>query len=361
MLRRTFAEINLGNIAHNIGELKRCCGTEVMAVIKADAYGHGVCRVAERALMSGVTWAAVATPDEAMELRKAFSDMHILILSPVEDDTVATLAEHDISMTLCSAEQARVMGELKGAVKAHVKVDTGMGRVGLVTDDEFRKLIDVLKASPNIQAEGIFTHFATADEADKTFTKKQLNRFLQVCGMFEKAGFHPLRHAANSAAIIDVKEACIDLCRMGISLYGYMPSDTMLNYNVDLRPVMSLKSYVSFVKTIHKGDSVSYGRTYIAGGDRRIATIPVGYADGYRRELSGKGRVYIDGVGVPVAGRVCMDQIMVDVTGLEVSVGDEAVLMDERFSADDMARIAGTISYEILTGITKRVPRVYVG
>ena len=236
-----------------------------------------------------------------------------------------------------------------------------MGRVGLVTDDEFRKLIDVLKASPNIQAEGIFTHFATADEADKTFTKKQLNRFLQVCGMFEKAGFHPLRHAANSAAIIDVKEACIDLCRMGISLYGYMPSDTMLNYNVDLRPVMSLKSYVSFVKTIHKGDSVSYGRTYIAGGDRRIATIPIGYADGYRRELSGKGRVYIDGVGVPVAGRVCMDQIMVDVTGLEVSVGDEAVLMDERFSADDMARIAGTISYEILTGITKRVPRVYVG
>lgn len=363
MLRRTYATVDLNALSHNIKILKEQCKTDVMAVIKADAYGHGVAEVAERAVRDGVKWAAVATPDEAIELRNVTDRMGILILSPVENGVVLPLIENDISMALCSAEQAEFIGGLceskKLEAKIHVKVDTGMGRVGLVTDDEVKGLISAMKKHPRIHVEGIFTHFATADEKDKTFTKKQLAKYIHFAKMLEDAGYKPLRHAANSAAIIDVKEACIDVCRMGISMYGYMPSHEMVSGDIGLKPVMSLKSYVSFIKTIHEGDSVSYGRTYVAKGDRRIATIPIGYADGYRRELSNKGRVYIGDKWAPVVGRVCMDQIMADVTGLDVKVGDDVVLMDERFSADDIADICGTISYEILTGITKRVPRIY--
>ena len=359
MLRRTYAKIDLGAIAHNIRELKTACKKPVMAVIKADAYGHGVERVALTALGEGVTWAAVATPDEALELRGVSDRMHILILSPVENDVVALMAKNDISIAVCSPEELEFAGSLGIPVKVHIKVDTGMGRVGMRTDDELDRCIGICKKNAQINVEGIFTHFATADESDKSFTMEQLARFNKFAGMLYDAGFKPIRHAANSAAIIDVPEACIDMCRMGISMYGYPPSHQMRN-ELELKPAMSLVSYVSFIKTIHAGDTVSYGRIFRADSDVDVATIPIGYADGYKRALSGKAKVFWGDTELKQIGRVCMDQIMVDVTKADVSVGDEVVLMDGRFSADDMADIAGTISYEILTDITKRVPRVYV-
>jgi len=362
MLRETYAEINLANIKSNIRLLAAAAGTDVMAVVKADAYGHGMVEVSRAAWEEGVRAFAVATPDEAVELRKALPDAMILVLSPVWTGALAPLIESDISVCACDAEGLREIAAMANALgkkaRVHVKTDTGMGRVGLRTEAELSDVLQTFKAEDKLIFEGIFTHFATADEADLTFAKSQLEKFKVFCGMAEKEGFAPLRHASNSAAILVLGDAHFDICRMGISMYGYPPSGDVAAEG--LKPAMRLVSHVSYIKTIPVGVSVSYGRQFISERETVVATVPIGYADGYNRRLSGRAKGFAKGKILAQIGRVCMDQIMFDATDCGIERGDEIVLMWDGFDADDMAAIAGTISYEILTSVTKRVPRKYV-
>ena len=363
MLRRTYAKIDLQAIGNNIEELKRLAGTEVMAVVKADAYGHGMIEVTEEAVRHGVKYFAVATADEAAEFRAHFKNEEILILSSVERELYETLVERNVALTVYTAGDIYCLNEIAEKLditaSVHVKIDSGMGRIGLRTDKEAWDVIAAIKACDNILLKGMFTHLATADEADLTFAKGQLKRFNEVRELFFAEGLRPLCHAANSAAIISLKDAHFDLCRMGISMYGYAPSDEVDMADCSLKPAMSLYSYISHVKSINAGDCVSYGRIFTAEKDTDIATVAIGYADGYRRSLSNKAKGFVNGIEVRQVGRVCMDQIMFDVTGADVKPGDEIMLMGEGFTADDMADIAGTISYEITCGISKRIPRLY--
>lgn len=365
MYRKTYAVVDLNCIANNISELKRCAGTEVMAVVKADAYGHGVEKVAKRAAQEGVKYFAVATPEEAIELRE-YVDGCILILSPVLPEANAALVKADVSLCAFTPEHVKKIRqaaeETGKTAKIHIKLDTGMGRVGLRTMAELDALLDEIDASKNVQVEGVFTHFATADETDKEYSKLQAERFKAFTDRIESRGYHPMRHAANSAAIIELPDVHFDLCRMGISLYGYPPSGEVDCSGINLRPALSLYSYISYLKTIEPGESVSYGRVFKAERKTRVATVPIGYADGYKRALTAKGAyAIINGKKAPLIGRVCMDQIMFDVTDIDASEGDKVILLGEGgMDAEDMADLAGTISYEILTSLTSRVPRVYI-
>lgn len=364
MYRKTYAVVDLDCIANNISELRRCAGTEVLAVVKANAYGHGVRQVAQRAEREGVKYFAVATAEEALELRECVSG-RIMILSPVLPEALAELVRADIAPCVFTPAQVRALdkaAEREGkTAKLHVKLDTGMGRVGLRTMAELDAVLDAVEKSRNVEIEGVFTHFATADETDKAFSYKQAERFMQFAERIEQRGHKPLRHAANSAAIIDLPECRFDLCRMGISLYGYFPSDEVERTAANLKPALSLHSYISCLKTIDVGDSVSYGRVFIAKRPTRVATVPIGYADGYKRALTSKGAyALINGKKALLIGRVCMDQIMFDVSDIQAAEGDEVLLLGEgSMNAEDMANLTGTISYEILTSITARVPRVY--
>ena len=364
MLRDTYAEINLKALENNIHVLQEHVKTPLLAVVKADAYGHGAPEVAKRAYECGIKWMAVSNPDEAEEIREVCPDAKILVLSSVMEKACEAMVEQGISVTAylpCHIEEMQKAAETVGKqAKVHLKADTGMGRIGFSTDEELKAVLDALERCPDVCCEGLFTHFATADEADLTFAEKQLQRYMAIKEQVFAAGHKPICHAANSAAQICMPEARFDLCRAGIAMYGYAPSGEMDMNGVKLTPVMTLKSYVSYVKTIHKGDTVSYGRIYTAEEDRRIATVPAGYADGYLRSLSNKGIAMLNGERVRQVGRVCMDQIMFDVTGISAEEGDVIELFGENVPADELAALAGTISYEFLTGITKRVPRVYV-
>lgn len=363
MLRDTYAEIDLDALAYNIKELQKHADRPLMAVVKADAYGHGAPEIAKKAWECGIRWMAVSNPDEAEEVRGVCPEARILVLSGVMEKACEEMVEQGISVTAYLPEHIDAMqraAELTGKeALVHLKADTGMGRIGFATDAELSAVLDALKHSPNVRCEGLFTHFATADEADLTFAKKQLKRFCEVREQVFAAGFSPICHAANSAAQICMPEARFDLCRAGIAMYGYAPSGEMDMCGISLKPVMTFKSYVAYVKTIHPGDTVSYGRIYRAEEERRIATVPAGYADGYLRSLSNCGFAMLNGKVVRQVGRVCMDQIMFDVTDVPAEEGDVIELFGSQVPADRLAELAGTISYELLTGITKRVPRVY--
>jgi len=365
MLRDTYVEINLNNLEHNIGMLSAAAEGPVMAVIKADAYGHGAPQVAKKAWECGVRWMAVSNPDEAIEIREVCPQARILVLSSVLDKACEAMVLHGVSVTAYLPGHITAMQKAAETVgkpaRVHLKADTGMGRIGFITDAELEAVLNELKRCKDVLCEGLFTHFATADEADLTFAGKQLARYNEIRDKVFEAGFTPLCHAANSAATISLPDAHFDLCREGIAMYGYAPSGEIDMKGIELRPVMTLRSYISHVKTVHKGDSVSYGRIYIAEEDRVIATVAAGYADGYLRSLSGKAFAVVNGKRVKQVGRVCMDQIMFDVTGIDVQEGDAIELYGENVPVDQLASLAGTISYEVLTGITKRVPRVYIG
>lgn len=335
-----------------------------MAVVKADAYGHGVKEVSLAAYDTGVRNFAVATPEEALELRSYIKDGVILILSGVERPAYEKLISADITVTVYTEEQILILDEeakkLNKTAKAHLKIDTGMGRIGLRTDEELHCVLAALKRASNVNLTGMFTHFATADETDKSFTQKQFMRFLSAANAVKSAGFNVICHASNSAATIwQDKKMHLDMCRMGISMYGYPPSFDVDMKNCPVKPAMSLYSYITHIKTIMPGETVSYGRIFTAEKETKIATVAIGYADGYRRALSGKAIGFVNGKKVRQVGRVCMDQIMFDVTDVSANEGDEILLMGEGFNADDMAKISGTISYEILCGISKRVYRIY--
>ncbi len=367
----TFARIDLEAIAHNARELKRRVGpnVELMAVVKANAYGHGALEVARVALEHGATWLAVARVAEGVQLRLAGISAPILVMGyflPSEADAVVA---NDLTTTVNSMEVAQALSDqaqrLGRTVMIHVKVDTGMGRFGLLPD-EMLPFLDEIKALAGLKVEGLWTHFATADAGDKTYTRQQFATFVQVAQAVEDAGYAiRLRHVANNAAILDLAETHLDVVRAGIALYGLHPSDEV-DPAISLRPALSLISHVGRVRTLAAGSTISYGRTYTTTRSTTVALVPIGYGDGYHRLLSNRGAVLIRGQRAPIVGRVCMDNIVVDVTGIQgVQEGDEVVLIgtqgEEHISAEEVAAWAETINYEVTTGLLPRLPRVYMG
>jgi alanine racemase len=368
--RPTVAEVDLGAIGHNIKGIQERVGPRrrLMAMVKANAYGHGAVTIAKTALASGANWLGVALPEEGWALRRAGTQAPILVLGPTGPDQVplvlaADLAQAVFTWDLAVALEAEAARRNRRAL-VHVKVDTGMGRIGLQVDQALQ-FLESLRKLGHVDIQGIYTHLATADEADKSFVLRQLETFLDTCAEAASRGIAiPLKHVSNSAGILDVPETYQDLVRPGIMIYGCYPSPSV-DRAVALRPAMTWKTRVAFVKELQPGDSVSYGRTFVARRPMRVATLPVGYGDGYPRLLSNRGEVLVRERRAPVIGAVCMDMTMVDVTHIQgASVGDEVVLFGRQGTAhlpvEEVAQWAGTISYEILCGVGQRVPRVYL-
>jgi alanine racemase len=364
--RPTRAIVSLGAIRHNIGEIRRRVGRErqIMAVVKADGYGHGSVKVSRTVLKSGADCLGVALPEEGIQLRVAGIKVPILVLSLIAPGEAHKVIGSGLEQTVCSLELAEALdreaGKASTCAKVHVKVDTGMGRIGLSPRDVLA-FLEKIGEFRHLRVVGIFSHFATADETDKTYSRQQIEVFERVIGEIRRAGIEiPRKHMANSAAILNFPESYYDLVRPGIIIYGLYPSSTV-RHCVDLRPAMTLKTRISFLKTVPPGTAVSYGRIFVTSAKAKIATLPVGYGDGYSRLLSGRGEVLVRGRRVPLVGRVCMDMCMVDVSGVpHVEVGDEVILFGEDLSADEVAAAIGTISYEVLCAVDKRVPRIYV-
>lgn len=369
--RPVWAEVDLEKIRYNFRELKKALsqGTIVMAVVKADAYGHGVIPVARALVKEGAERLAVALPDEGLELREAGFTLPIQVLGEILSQQYQLMVDYDLIPTISKEETLQGINDLalkKGLKKkVHIKVDTGMGRIGITPDEEGVNF--VLKATrlKGIEIEGIMTHFSTADEEDKHYVYQQWEKFNYFIKRVEEAGLKiRLKHAANSATVIDLPHLGLDLARPGIALYGLRPSSEV-DQDFPLKPVLSWKSRIVYLKRVPAGTAISYGATYQTERESIIATIPLGYADGYSRLLSNRGEVLIRGKRAPIRGRICMDQFMVDVTDIpEVKVGDEVILIGEQggeeITATDLAEIIGTINYEITCSISKRVPRIYI-
>ncbi|MGF7058085.1 alanine racemase [Brassicibacter mesophilus] len=371
-VRPVWAEINLDNLAHNIKEVRRVVNKEslITAVIKADAYGHGSVMAAKIFLENGADRLAVATLSEAIELRNAGIMAEILILGYTPDFQAITAIENNITLTVYNYENAysisKAAKNINKTAKIHIKIDSGMGRIGLRAED--RSLEDIQKISElsNVFIEGIFTHFAKADEINKEFTNKQFNQFNMIINAIESRGIKiPIKHASNSAAIIDLPEYNLDMVRAGIMLYGLYPSNEVLKDRVNLKPSMILKTKISNVKSVPKGTGISYGHIHITQQDSIIGTIPIGYADGFTRMLINKADVGIKDSRAKVVGRICMDQCMIDVTDItDVKIDDEVIIFgDGRNNSphiDEVAQKLGTINYEIVCMVSRRVPRVYI-
>lgn len=370
-IRPAWAEINLDNLAHNIREVRRLAEkqSQVMAVIKADGYGHGAAKVAQTLLDNGADCFAVAVLDEAIELRNAGFEVPIFILGYTQPERAAEVVKYDLEQSVYSFEAAKALSAEAIAqgktARLHIKVDTGMGRIGFKADDEAVDIVRSIHALPGINIKGIFTHFAVADEVDKSYTELQFKKFRWICDNLEEKGIKiEIKHCGNSAAIIDLPEMHLDMVRAGIMLYGLAPSKAVKLNKLALKEVMSLKVKISHVKELEPGQSVSYGRKFVADRRSKIASLPIGYADGYTRLLTGKAEALVKGKRVPVVGSICMDQCMIDITGIEdIAVGEEVVLFGEQLggfiSIDEIAEKLGTINYEVVCMISRRVPRVY--
>ncbi len=366
----TWAEVDLDAIAYNVQGLKRHVGerTELMAVVKANAYGHGAVPAAKAILESGASRLAVNRVVEGVELRQAGIRAPILVMGYALPAEMETVVRWDLTPTVTAME---VASALSGAASRsgktaplHVKVDTGMGRFGLLPG-EVLDFVKRLSELPALRLEGLFTHFAVADSADKTCTCRQLNIYQEVARRLEEAGFaFPLKHVANSAATLDLPEMHLDMVRCGIALYGLRPSSEV-SPAIPLRPAMALKSRVARVRALPPGSSISYGRTYITTKPTPVALVPVGYGDGYHRILSNRGAVLIRGRRAPIVGRVCMDQFVIEVSGIPgIRQDDEVVVFgrqgEEEIRAEEVAAWAETINYEVTTSILPRVTRVYL-
>ncbi len=371
--RPTWAEVNLSRLASNVREFRRILppGVRIMAVIKADGYGHGAYEVSRAALKEGAMMLGVASLEEGLELRQKGIGSPILILGYTDPRQNCLLIENDLTPTVFQWEAAFSLSEqalaLGKQVPVHVKLDTGMSRLGLQEPAHILSFLEKLSGLAGIRIEGLFTHFATADEKEKSFLHEQLHRFNTVIEEGEKKGIHiPLKHAANSAAAIDFPESRLDMVRIGLGIYGCYPSGEVSREQIELRPVLSLKSRIVLLKKISPGTPVSYGRTFTAAAETMIAVVPLGYGDGYSRQLSNKGVMLVRGRDVPVIGRVCMDLTMLDVGAVPgVQEGDEVVVYGKQgsreISVDRVAEQLGTISYELLCNISNRVPRIYTG
>jgi alanine racemase len=379
----TWVEIDLSAYAHNIRELRRVTQPKarLMAVVKANGYGHGAIEVARTALQNGAEYLGVARLHEAVELRKAGLEAPILIFGYSSPDSAPTLIDNELIQTVYSPITAEALSERAARqgkkIQIHIKVDSGMGRLGLLLDEpaggafhnspatKTISEVEAISRLANLEVDGIFTHFATADSADKSYATRQLERFMEFLKRLDRAGLRPpLKHAANSAAVIDLPDSHLDMVRPGIATYGLYPSDEVNQSNVELKPVMTLKSRIIHLKKVPAGFHVSYGITYRTEKPTTIATVPVGYADGFNRLLSSCGHMLVHGQQVPIVGRVCMDLTMLDVGALkDVKIEDEVVVFgqqgDQTVTADELASTLNTINYEIVTSISARVPRVY--
>ena len=370
---RVKAVVSLDAIAHNFEEMRKniAADTKIMAVIKADGYGHGAQAIAMLIHDYPYIWGfAVATPEEAIELRDSGVTKPVLILGLVFEEYFPELISRDISLTVAGFSMAEKLdqeaGRQKKKVHIHLAVDTGMSRIGFADNEESVEEIRKIAGLENVQIEGMFTHFARADEKDKAPATAQLRRYLKFSELLENAGVRiPLRHCSNSAGIIRMPEANLNIVRAGITIYGIYPSSQVERDIVKLTPAMELISHLTFVKDIPAGTAVSYGGTFVAEKPVRVATVPVGYADGYPRSLSGKGWVLIHGKRAPILGRICMDQFMVDVTDIpEAQPGDKVILIGkdgkEEISIEGFGDLSGRFSYEFAKKKKKRVPRIYL-
>lgn len=379
ILRRTWAEIDLDALARDFQAVREAANPQakVCCVVKADAYGHGAVRIAREFEGLGADWFAVSNLEEALQLRLGGIQKPILVLGYTPPEEAAALSNHHISQCVYSLDYARDLSraaeEAGATVNIHVKIDTGMSRLGFYYQDISRDeaTVQEVKAAcqlPGLHPEGIFTHFAVSDEgkAGDAFTMQQFGCFKEMIEALlrEDIDFE-VRHCANSAAVFDYPLSHLDMVRAGIVIYGLYPSEE-LRHKPDLTPVLSLRSVVSHVKTVKPGATISYGRKFTAQKEMKVATVPVGYADGYPRILSAKGaQVLIGGKRCPILGRVCMDQLMADVSALpDVKVGDMVTLIgrdgEEAITADELASLEGSINYEVVCGLSKRVPRVYL-
>lgn len=370
-IRPVWAEINLDYLAHNMQEIRKIAQSKyVMAVVKADAYGHGAADAARVLLENGADRLAVAVLDEALELRHNGFTCPIMILGYIPKDQVEEVVENDLQTTVISYDYAEALSkesQKRGKVsKVHIKVDTGMTRIGYVPKDSSIEEIEKISKLPNIELEGVFSHFANADDGNKDYANEQVSKFNWFLDKFQDKNIKVnLRHVGNSATIIDLPEYHFDMVRPGIILYGYYPSEEIMKEKISLKPVMTLKAKIVFIKEVEKGTSIGYGRKFTCERKSIIATLPLGYADGYTRMLSGKANVIVNGEVAPVVGNICMDQCMIDVTDIDdVQVGDEVILIgesgDNKLNADYLGNQLGTISYEIVCMVGKRVPRVYI-
>lgn len=370
MLSPTRVEVDLDAVVYNLRQIRLRVGenVEIMAVVKADAYGHGALEVAKAAISGSAKWLGVANVEEGMELREGGIKNPILVLglSFPEEDELAI--KYELSQTVCTLEFARNLSiqarKIGKPAKVHVKIDTGMGRIGVISE----KAVDFIKrllALEGIKLEGIFSHFAQAEEKNGEFTLKQIQKFNRVINELEKEGIKvPVRHIANSAAILNFPSSYFDMVRPGIMIYGLYPSDNLAN-SLSLKPVMSFKTCIVYLKDVPAGTFLGYGRSFVVRKRSKIATLPVGYADGYSRKLSGKSFVLIRGKRAPVVGRICMDMMLVNVSHIpDVKIGDEVVLFgrqgEEEISVQEIACLQETINYEILCNVGNRVFRVYL-
>jgi alanine racemase len=378
------AEIDLDAVAANTCQLRRVTRPEarLLVAVKANAYGHGLVEVARQALESGADALGVARMPEALALRDAGIDAPVLIFGFTPPSDVETLVRHDLIQTVYAPETAKAyaegIGKTGGRLKVHLKVDTGMGRLGILPDsrryvepgmsvsDHAVREVLAIAGLKELTLEGIFTHFASSDSADKRFAEEQFGTFMAFLDQLKRSGIEfELRHAANSGAVIDMPHTHLDMVRAGVSLYGLYPSDEVDKSRIDLIPVMTLTARIVHLKKVPAGFPVSYGMTHRTPSPTVIATVPVGYADGFNRRLSNRGHMLVRGQKAPIVGRVCMDLTMIDVGRIaDVAVEDEVVILgrqaNEAITADDLAGLLGTINYEITSAITARVPRVFL-
>lgn len=372
--QRVYAEIDLDVIEENLEQMKKNLHpeTKIMAVIKMDGYGHGSIPIAhmmeKKDFLSGY---ATATIEEAVALREQEIKKPILVLGYTFEDSYETMIQQDISATVFRYDMIEQMSQAaqkeKRNMKVHIKVDTGMNRIGISPDDRGMEFVRKVFSAPGIEVEGILTHFACADEKDLTYANLQLKRFNDFVSRVERElnVKIPLKHCSNSAAIIQMPDANLDIVRAGIILFGLWPSDSIEKNRVLLKPALSWKSHIVYLKELKAGERISYGGTYTTNGNEKIATIPVGYGDGYPRSLSNKGEVLIRGQRAPIVGRVCMDQMMVNVSHIpDVAEGDLVTLIgkqdDEKITAEELGELSGRFNYELVCDINKRVPRVYL-
>jgi alanine racemase len=378
-----WAEVDLEAIAHNVRELRRITdpGADLMAVVKANAYGHGAVEVTRKALENGADSLGVARIEEGIELRKAGVKESILIFGYTPPALAHKLIAFDLTQTVWSYTTAQALSDIAVSsnkqIKVHLKVDTGMGRLGLLPDCRRPPVteqnlmgnaiceVESISSLAGLELEGVYTHFASADSSDKTYAGKQFEIFVDFLNELRRAGINPpLCHAANSAAIIDMPETHLDMVRAGIAIYGLYPSDEVNKRRIVLKPAMTLKSKIVHLKKVPPGFKVSYGSTYKTQRPTTIASIPVGYADGFNRLLSSRGHMLVRGRRAPIVGRVCMDQTMLDVGHIpDVNLEDEVVIFgkqkDGSITVDEIAASLNTINYEIVSALTARIPIIY--
>ncbi len=374
MPRPTVAEINLEAVASNVRAVKAHIGAGVrlLVAVKADGYGHGALAVSETALAHGAEFLGVATAEEGIQLRNARLKAPILIFGPIGADDAEESLRRDLSFAVTTVDFARTLdraaGKLKKRARVHLKVDTGMGRVGFL-GEEFPAAVEEIAAMPNLLLAGVMTHFPSSDEKDPAYTREQIVRFRSVLGVLRDRGIAvPLIHAANSAAIIDFPESHFNLVRLGISLYGYYPTDEPSG-KVALTPAMCVKTRISHLKRVGPGTPISYGRTFVTSRETVVATVPIGYADGLDRRLSNLGKMIVKGAGketfCPILGRVCMDQTMLDVTEApDAGAGSDVIVISPRRedpnSVESLTKLLDTIPHVITCQISKRVPRIFL-